>query len=56
MGTDGQCITVLPALDMAVAHMNYTIMEPPEKAVSEFEYQTILQMIIDAHCGEPGCK
>jgi CubicO group peptidase (beta-lactamase class C family) len=56
MGTDGQFITVLPALDMVVAHMNYTIMEPPEKAVSEFEYQTILQMIIDAHCGEPGCK
>jgi CubicO group peptidase (beta-lactamase class C family) len=51
MGTDGQFITVLPALDMVVAHMNYTIMEPPEKAVSEFEYQTILQMIIDAHCG-----
>ncbi len=56
MGTDGQYITVIPTVDMVVAHMNYTIMEPPEKDVTGFQYQTMLQMILDAHCGEPGCK
>jgi CubicO group peptidase (beta-lactamase class C family) len=56
MGTDGQYITVIPTLDMVVSHMNYSIMEPPEKAVTEFQYQTILQMIIETHCGDPGCS
>jgi hypothetical protein len=51
MGTDGQYFTVLPALDMVIAHMNYSIEEPPESNLTVYEYQTILQMLVAAQCG-----
>ena len=55
MGTDGQYLTVLPRLDMVIAHMNSSIEEPPERDVTVYEYQTILQMLVGTHCG-PGCN
>ena len=46
---------MIPTKDMVVAHMNYGIEEPPERDVNHFQYQTILQMLLDAHCGD-GCR
>jgi CubicO group peptidase (beta-lactamase class C family) len=48
MGTDGQFITVLPVYDMVVAHKNANIDQAPDRDVSTFEYQTILQMLMAA--------
>jgi CubicO group peptidase (beta-lactamase class C family) len=62
MGAYGQYITVLPALDMVVAHK--TDPEQPRaggsggaaqaqpRAVSGTEYFTALQLLIAAHCGD----
>lgn len=50
-GTDGQYITVIPALDLVVAHKNANIDQEPNRNVSMFTYQTILQMLIGAQSG-----
>jgi CubicO group peptidase (beta-lactamase class C family) len=55
MGTDGQYITVIPMYDMVVAHKNANIDQTPDRNVSQFQYQTILQMLLDSHCGD-GCR
>jgi CubicO group peptidase (beta-lactamase class C family) len=55
MGTDGQYITVIPLYDVVVAHKNANIDQTPDRDVSALQYQTILQMILDAHCGG-GCR
>ena len=49
-GANGQFITVLPALDMVIAH-KVNIDETHDHQVTQFEFQTILQMIISANCG-----
>jgi CubicO group peptidase (beta-lactamase class C family) len=54
MGTDGQYITVIPKYDLVVAHKNVNIDQKPDRSVNAFQYQTILQMLVDAYCGE--CK
>jgi len=54
MGTDGQYITVIPLYDMVIAHKNANIDQTPDRDVSPLEYQTILQMLLDAHCAS-GC-
>jgi hypothetical protein len=53
-GTDGQYITVIPLHDMVVAHKNAHIDQTPDRDVNVIRYQTILQMLVDAHCG--GCN
>ena len=55
MGTDGQYITVIPLYDMVVAHKNASIDQTPDRDVSALQYQTILQMLLDAHC-DGGCR
>ena len=55
MGTDGQYITVIPLYDMVVAHKNANIDQTPDRDVSALQYQTILQMLLDAHC-DGGCR
>lgn len=52
-GADGQYITVIPALDLVVAHKNANIDQTPNRNVSMFEYQTILQMLVAARCDGP---
>jgi len=52
MGTDGQYITVIPLFDMVVAHKNVHLDQTPDRDVNAFQYQTILQMLVDAHCGK----
>ncbi len=47
-GAYGQYITVLPALDMVVAHKTAV---PPEKETSWEEYRGILTRLVEAHCG-----
>jgi CubicO group peptidase (beta-lactamase class C family) len=47
-GTDGQYITVIPALDLVVAHKNANIDQEPNRNVGLLAYQTILQMVIGA--------
>jgi CubicO group peptidase (beta-lactamase class C family) len=54
MGTDGQYITVIPMYDMVVAHKNANIDQTPDLDVTAVQYQTILQMLLDAHCS--GCN
>ncbi len=51
MGTDGQYITVIPLYDLVVAHKNANIDQTPDRDVSADQYQTILLMLLDAHCG-----
>lgn len=48
MGTDGQYITVLPAMDLVVAHKNANIDREPNRNVDLLAYQTILQMLAGA--------
>ena len=48
-GANGQFITVLPTLDMVVAHKVND--GTSEYEVTQFEFQTILQMLISANCG-----
>lgn len=55
MGADGQYITVIPMYDMVIAHKNANIDLTPDQDVSPSQYQTILQMLVDAHCGD-SCK
>jgi CubicO group peptidase (beta-lactamase class C family) len=55
MGTDGQYITVIPLYDMVVAHKNANIDQTPDRDVSALQYQTILQMLLDAH-RDGGCR
>jgi CubicO group peptidase (beta-lactamase class C family) len=45
-GTDGQYITVIPALDLVIAHKNANIDAEPNRNVNLLSYQTILQMLI----------
>ncbi|MCX6623408.1 MAG: serine hydrolase [Acidobacteria bacterium] len=52
-GTDGQYITVIPAFDLVVAHKNANIDQTPDRNVSMFDYQTILQMLIAGRCDGP---
>lgn len=47
-GADGQYITVLPAMDLVIAHKNSNIDATPNRDVPMNEYQTILQMIVAA--------
>ena len=58
MGAGGQFITVLPKLDMVIAHKTDTSHRSPhaprQRAVSSAEYQAVLSMLIAARC--PGGK
>ena len=51
---DGQYISVMPLYDMVVAHKSTHIDQTPDRDVNVIRYQTILQMLVDAHCG--GCN
>ncbi len=54
MGANGQYITVLPALDLVVAH-KVDFDEDGSRHISPGEFHTILQMVIESGCsGE--CK
>jgi len=48
MKTDGQYITVMPAMDLVVAHKNANIDQNPNRNVTVPQYQTILQMLAGA--------
>jgi CubicO group peptidase (beta-lactamase class C family) len=52
LGTGGQYLTVLPALDMVVSHKVEIEGDKPGD-VSLFDYSTILQLLIGAHCSGP---
>ncbi|MEE8585657.1 MAG: hypothetical protein V3T83_12490 [Acidobacteriota bacterium] len=47
-GAYGQYITVLPALDLVVAHKTAV---PPRRFVGLESYQGILDRVVEAHCG-----
>lgn len=49
-GAYGQYITVLPALDMVVAHKTAV---PPDRTTTWTEYQGILHRLVAARCGGP---
>jgi len=61
-GAGGQFITVLPQLDMVVAHKTDTQQPSPHgsgqrrRAVSGAEYDSILRMLIAAKCPGGGCQ
>jgi len=48
LGAIGQHITVLPALDLVVAHKTRP---GQERTVSHEEYLEILDVLVNAHCG-----
>jgi CubicO group peptidase (beta-lactamase class C family) len=54
MGAGGQYITVLPELDMVVAHKTDTSQQsvhfPRNRVVSRAEYMTMLHMVVSARC------
>ncbi len=52
-GAIGQFITVLPALDVVIAHKTVPSASEKERArsVSGMEYQAILMHVVAAHCG-----
>jgi hypothetical protein len=55
MGSGGQYITVFPFYDIVVAHkVNIDKDEP--RNVSGPSYMTILEMVLDAKCGNPAGK
>ncbi len=60
MGAGGQFITVLPRLDMVIAHKTDMDLPLPQgqsgrtRNVSQAEYDSVLRMLIAAHC--PGGK
>lgn len=62
MGAGGQFITILPQLDMVIAHKTDTqqvSLHGPEKrqrAVSGSEYDAVLRMLITAKCPGGKCK
>jgi CubicO group peptidase (beta-lactamase class C family) len=54
-GAFGQYITVLPALDVVIAHKTVPAAEnEPARNVSGMEYQAILMHVVTAYCG-PKC-
>ena len=58
MGSGGQYITVFPMYNIVVAH-KVNIDKDENRSVSGTTYMTILDMVLDAKCGEPGkavCK
>jgi CubicO group peptidase (beta-lactamase class C family) len=56
MGAFGQYITVLPKLDVVIAHKTVPRASSEERAreVSDAQYQAVLMQVIAAHCGA-GC-
>lgn len=48
IGRGGQFITVIPSLDLVVAHQCSTGLEDPAREVGVFSFQTILQMLVDS--------
>lgn len=58
-GLGGQFITVIPRLDMVIAHKTDARAgadeTPRRKRVSNAQYATVLRMIIDAHCATASC-
>jgi CubicO group peptidase (beta-lactamase class C family) len=54
MGAGGQYITVLPALDLVMAH-KVDIDEDGSRQISPSEFHTILQIVIDSWCAD-GCR
>jgi len=50
-GANGQFIVVLPLLEMVVAH-KVDIDQTSEREVTLHEFQTILQMLVAANCGQ----
>lgn len=54
MGANGQYITVLPAMNLVVAH-KVDFDEDGSRQISLSQYHTILQMVIESDCSEP-CK
>jgi CubicO group peptidase (beta-lactamase class C family) len=61
MGAGGQYITVLPQLDMVIAHKTDTQQPSPHgsgqrrRAVSSSEYDVVLRLLIAARCPEGKC-
>jgi CubicO group peptidase (beta-lactamase class C family) len=62
MGAGGQYITVLPKLDMVIAHKTDTSQPPAQgpgnrrRNVSLAEYDSIIRMLIAARCPGGGCQ
>jgi CubicO group peptidase (beta-lactamase class C family) len=60
IGAGGQFITVLPALDMVVAHKTDTSQRSPHgqrsRSVSREEYASILRMLLAARCPNGRCQ
>ncbi len=57
-GLGGQFITVLPQLDMVIAHKTITRNSDASrrrKAVSSEQYATVLRLVIAARCAAAGC-
>lgn len=57
-GLGGQFITVLPQLDMVIAHKTVTRSSDASrrrKAVSSEQYATVLRLVIAARCAAAGC-
>jgi CubicO group peptidase (beta-lactamase class C family) len=50
-GSGGQYLTVLPELNMVISH-KVEVEGPSAGDVSFFDYMTMVQMIIAAHCGD----
>jgi CubicO group peptidase (beta-lactamase class C family) len=50
-GSGGQYLTVLPTLDIVISH-KVEIEGPSAGDVSFFDYMTLVQMLIGAHCGD----
>jgi CubicO group peptidase (beta-lactamase class C family) len=55
MGSNGQYITAFPFYDIVVAH-KVNIDQDGSRAVSGPTYMTILDMVLDAKCGDTPCK
>ncbi len=53
MGSNGQYITVLPAMNMVIAH-KVDFDEDGSRHISPGEFHTILQMVIESGCSG-GC-
>jgi hypothetical protein len=54
MGANGQYITVLPAMNLVVAH-KVDFDEDGSRQISLGQFQTILHMVIESDCSE-ACK
>ena len=55
MGSGGRYITVFPFYDIVVAH-KVNIDKDESRNVSGSSYMTILEMVLDARCCNPGDK